>query len=117
MKALTRAFIILAALLATSPAGARSATRDERAACEAAVQRKIDAIDARMRAAYGVREGERMRERRRRLEEQRADCRTVDDSTRAPNEKPAQSKRPRQLSLPGPDSSRRSRGTQVFEAW
>jgi hypothetical protein len=62
--------------LAVTPGEARTATQAERAACEAKIQRKIDAIDSRMRAPYSAEDGERLRERRRKLEEQRASCRT-----------------------------------------
>jgi hypothetical protein len=70
--------LILVSLLdlAATPSEARTATRSERAACEAKIQSKIDAIDSRMRAPYGAEDGERLRERRRKLEEQRASCRT-----------------------------------------
>lgn len=57
---------------------ARTATNAERAACESKIQSRIDAIDARMRAPYTTDEGERLRERRRKLEAERADCRTKD---------------------------------------
>jgi hypothetical protein len=75
---LPASLIILVSLidLAATPSEARTATRAERAACEAKIQRKIDAIDSRMRAPYGAEDGERLRERRRKLEEQRARCRT-----------------------------------------
>jgi uncharacterized protein len=65
----------LATVLA-SPGAARTATNAERAACMTKIQSKIDAIDQRMRVPYDVREGERLRERRRHLEEARANCRT-----------------------------------------
>jgi hypothetical protein len=55
---------------------ARTATNAERAACESKIQGKIDAIDSRMRQPYTTDEGERLRERRRKLEEARANCRT-----------------------------------------
>jgi hypothetical protein len=69
--------VILVALmvLAATPIQARTATHAERAACEAKIQARIDAIDSRMRAPYGAEDGERLRERRRKLEEQRANCR------------------------------------------
>jgi hypothetical protein len=62
--------------LAATPSQARTATHAERAACEAKIQSKIDAIDSRMRAPYSAEDGERLRERRRKLEEARAQCRT-----------------------------------------
>jgi hypothetical protein len=61
---------------ATPPGQARTATHAERVACEAKIQSKIDAIDSRMRAPYDAEDGERLRERRRKLEEARASCRT-----------------------------------------
>ena len=75
MKPLAR-LMILVPLIAATAAQARTATAAERAACEAKIQGKIDAIDSRMRAPYGAEDGERLRERRRKLEEQRAGCRT-----------------------------------------
>jgi hypothetical protein len=62
--------------LAATPSQARTATHAERAACEAKIQGRIDAIDSRMRAPYSAEDGERLRERRRKLEEARASCRT-----------------------------------------
>src|SRR5687767_14908042 len=61
-----------------APSQARTATQAERAACEAKIQSKIDAIDSRMRVPYSAEDGERLRERRRKLEEARANCRTKD---------------------------------------
>jgi hypothetical protein len=76
---LPTSLIILVSLvdLAATPSQARTATHAERAACEAKIQSKIDAIDSRMRAPYGADDGERLRERRRKLEEARAQCRTA----------------------------------------
>jgi len=73
------ALVLLVSLihLPMSATQARTATTAERAACEAKIQRRIDAIDSRMRAPYGVDEGERLRERRRKLEDERAQCRTA----------------------------------------
>lgn len=75
---LPASFILLVSLtgLAGTPGHARTATRGERAACEAKIQSKIDAIDSRMRTPYSAGEGERLRERRRKLEEARASCRS-----------------------------------------
>ena len=56
---------------------ARTATTAERTACEARIQSKLDAIDSKMRAGYTAKEGEQLRERRRKLEAQRANCRVV----------------------------------------
>lgn len=74
---LQRAAILAAALLAgISPAdaGTRTATSAERAACEARIQPRIDAIDAKMRAGYRAREGESLKEKRRKLVAERAAC-------------------------------------------
>ena len=68
--------VVLPTNLAISSSHARTATTTERAACESKIQGRIDAIDARMRAPYTGDEGERLRERRRKLEEARASCRT-----------------------------------------
>jgi hypothetical protein len=53
----------------------RTATAAERAACEAKIQQKIDAIDSRMRVEYTGPEGERLKEKRRKLETERYNCR------------------------------------------
>lgn len=76
MKLRAAAVLILLLVLDATSIQARTATHAERAACEAKIQARIDAIDSRMRAPYGADEGERLRERRRKLEEQRANCRT-----------------------------------------
>jgi uncharacterized protein len=77
MKLLTLLiFLVLLIDLTATSSATRTATSAERAACEAKVQSKIDAIDSRMRAPYTTDEGERLRERRRKLEEARANCRT-----------------------------------------
>ena len=68
--------LVLSSVLVSSSGTARTATNSERAACEAKVQEKIDAIDQRMRQAYSPKDGERLRERRRQLENARANCRT-----------------------------------------
>ena len=70
--------IALSSVLVSASGTARTATNAERAACETKVQSKIDKIDARMRAPYSMDEGERLRERRRQLEIERANCRTKD---------------------------------------
>lgn len=75
MKKVSPGFAFLAIALATGVADARTATTAERTACEAKVQRKIDAVDSRMRAGYEGKEGERLREQRRKLEAERAKCR------------------------------------------
>jgi hypothetical protein len=62
---------------AAASAQTRTATTAERAACEARLQQKLDAIESRLRAGYSAREGERLKERRRKLQEQRAECRYV----------------------------------------
>ena len=73
-----RLWNILAAgwLVAVSPveAGTRTATSAEKAACEARLQPRIEAIDAKLRAGYGAREGNVLREKRRKLEIERAAC-------------------------------------------
>lgn len=71
-------FLVLLIDLSSHSTEARTATRAERAACESKIQNKIDAIDARMRSPYTTDEGERLRERRRKFEEARANCRTKD---------------------------------------
>ena len=68
---------LLTCLLAGVPSHARTATAAERRACEEKIQEKIDAIDAKLRAGYPVREGERLREKRRKLEAERAGCRAI----------------------------------------
>ncbi len=78
MKLLTPLiFLVLLIHLASTSSQARTATNAERAACEAKIQSKIDAIDSRMRAPYDSDDGERLRERRRKLEEARAACRVT----------------------------------------
>ena len=72
----TLIFVVSLVDLAAMPSHARTATHAERAACEAKIQRRIDAIDSRMRTPYSAEDGERLRERRRKLEEARASCRT-----------------------------------------
>jgi hypothetical protein len=71
--ALLLAFV--AGLVATPPAFPRTATTAERKACEEKVQKRIDAIDSRMRGGYSAERGEALKERRRALEKARADCR------------------------------------------
>ena len=63
-------------LVAVSPAeaGTRTATSAEKAACEARLQPRIDAVDAKLRAGYRAREGNVLREKRRKLEIERAAC-------------------------------------------
>lgn len=56
---------------------ARTATAAERRACESKIQQKIDTIDSQLRAGYSARDGERLKERRRKLEVERAGCREV----------------------------------------
>lgn len=68
---------ILTALLLQSTSAARTATRAEREACMAKIQPKIDEIDARMRLGYTAEEGERLKARRRKLEEARTKCNEV----------------------------------------
>lgn len=67
--------IAVSILLCPSSGVARTATNAERAACESKIQKRIDAIDQRMRQAYLPKDGERLRERRRQLEIARANCR------------------------------------------
>ena len=76
MRILTPNFSVLLLVAAISPCtDARTATAAERAACEAKVQQKIDVIDSKMRAGYTAREGKQLRERRHKLETERAECR------------------------------------------
>lgn len=67
--------ILVSSLLASASGQARTATAKERHACEAKAQQKIDAIDSKLRAGYSPRDGERLKERRRKLEDERARCR------------------------------------------
>ena len=77
MKLLTLLiFLVLLTDLSATSSATRTATNAERVACESKIQEKIDAVDARMRAPYTTDEGERLRDRRRKLEEARANCRT-----------------------------------------
>lgn len=75
LSALVIPVVLVIAGISTSTAQTRTATAAERAACEAKVQKKIDAIDSRMRAEYSGPEGERLKEKRRKLEAERYDCR------------------------------------------
>jgi len=68
---------MLTVLLLPLASPARTATAKERAACEAKIQSQIDSIDSKLRGGYSAAEGERLRERRRKLEEKRAGCRTI----------------------------------------
>ena len=68
-------FVSVVVGVAATGAEARTATAAERAACEAKIQKKIDAIDSKMRAEYSGPEGERLKERRRKLEDERYNCR------------------------------------------
>lgn len=78
MKFLASLIILVLLIdLSVTASLARTATNAERAACEAKIQNKIDAIDSRMRAPYDSDEGERLKERRRKLEEARAACRVT----------------------------------------
>ncbi len=62
-------------MLASGPSHARTATAAERRACEAKIQPRIDTIDAKLRAGYSARDGERLKEQRRKLVAERAECR------------------------------------------
>jgi hypothetical protein len=77
MKFLPLFVSVLFATAGISPTTAqtRTATAAERAACEAKIQQKIDAIDSRMRVEYTGPEGERLKEKRRKLETERYNCR------------------------------------------
>ena len=80
MSAMKPALLIIPMLwvaAGSSPVTAqtRTATAAERAACEAKVQQKIDAIDSRMRVEYTGPQGERLKEKRRKLETERYNCR------------------------------------------
>jgi len=74
-----RASLLLSAVISMAVVSphteARTATTAEREACVAALQKRIDAIDARMRQPYAGREGERLREKRDQLEKAREACR------------------------------------------
>jgi hypothetical protein len=69
--------IALTMLAAAMRTDARPATSTERAACEAKLDRKIDAISAKLRSGYSADEGERLKARRRKLEAEKAGCRRV----------------------------------------
>lgn len=71
------AMLAIGASLVSSAALGRTATAAERSACEAKLRQRIDAIDSKLRAGYPVQEGERLKERRRKLESERAQCRQV----------------------------------------
>jgi len=73
MKGLLPAMVM--STLASVCAEARTATAAERAACVAKIQPKIDAIDARLRAGYSARDGERLLDQQRKLEDARDKCR------------------------------------------
>ena len=75
--AISLSFAALAATFTCITADARTATAAERAACAARIQPKIDIIDAKLRAGYSAREGEYLLEKRRKLEEALAKCRTL----------------------------------------
>lgn len=74
---LLRALLLAAMTLTSAEAHARTATRAERETCEAKIQPKLDAVDARLRGGYSASEGESLKERRRKLTQQRAACRKV----------------------------------------
>lgn len=67
--------LLVVAGISPTSAQTRTATAAERAACEDKIQKKIDAIDSKMRAEYTGPEGERLKEKRRKLEAERYDCR------------------------------------------
>jgi hypothetical protein len=69
--------VLLTACIAMAPAQARTASAAERAACEAKIRPRIDAIESRLRAGYSAREGESLRAQRRKLEIQLLRCREV----------------------------------------
>jgi uncharacterized protein len=75
LPALIIPMLLAAAGNSPTTAQTRTATAAERAACEAKVQKKIDAIDSKMRVEYAGPEGERLKEKRRKLEVERYDCR------------------------------------------
>jgi hypothetical protein len=74
MKIRASTFITVAMLLLPTYATARTATAAERNSCLARIQPKIDEIDSRMRMGYSADEGERLKARRRKLEEARTKC-------------------------------------------
>jgi hypothetical protein len=69
-------------LSAAAVAGSRTATEDERKPCEAPIALEFDSINARVSSGYGNSEGEYIRERLRRLNDQRAQCRSVVEPAR-----------------------------------
>jgi uncharacterized protein len=71
------AMFAVGAAVSSSTASGRTATAAERSACEARLQERIDVIDSKLRAGYSAQEGERLKERRRKLEAERANCRQV----------------------------------------
>lgn len=64
----------LAAPLAHA-ADKRTATTAERTACERPIRRELDDIESRLRAGYDAGDGERLKERRRKLLVRRLGCR------------------------------------------
>ncbi len=79
---LSSVLLFALALPAVAVAGSRTATETERKACEAPIDLEIDSVNARMRGGYSNSEGEYLRERLRRLKDQRAKCRLVVESER-----------------------------------
>jgi uncharacterized protein len=75
MKVSALVIPILLLTAGDSNAQTRTATAAERAACEDKIQKKIDAIDSKMRSEYAAPEGERLKEKRRKLETERYECR------------------------------------------
>jgi hypothetical protein len=84
MRILARLGTSIMVILLFQPvqATARTATAAERNACIARIQPRIDEIDARMRAGYAADEGERLKARRRKLEDARSKCSEVKTSER-----------------------------------
>jgi hypothetical protein len=77
MKHIAFALLLLFIVPNAASAGTRTATAAERAACAGKIQPRIDAIDAKLRAGYSGRQGESLRDQRRKLEDALARCRTV----------------------------------------
>jgi hypothetical protein len=69
-------FAVMIAFATVGNAQSRTATDEERERCEAPIERQIDQINDQMREGYSGNEGERLKERLRELQAQKARCRT-----------------------------------------
>jgi hypothetical protein len=69
-------FAVMSAFATVGNAQSRTATNEERERCEAPIERQIEQINDRMREGYSGTEGERLKERLRDLQAEKARCRT-----------------------------------------